>query len=361
MNVPAAEMGIGCDVRTYRSESSSRTLTGEVRVEPDTRSVKEEPSMSIRPSSTRVEHPGTVGLVAGVAVLVATTSAIGVFAGRSTAIVEVTGVRGDVYPMVSEGIYRYNSERAMAEGFGWDLFTLAVAVPALMAVAFALTRWTVRARLVALGLLAYAFYQYLMYALAWAFGPLFLLFVATYALSLVALVRIGASFDSATARSLVSEAFPRRGMIALCSLLTAALTGMWMQRIVAGWRDDFDTAMLDGQTTMVVQALDLGVVVPLAAFTAWALWRVRPIGYLLSAVFVVKGVAMAWAICAMLLSAWATEGELEIGSLILFAGFGAAATLLAFKVFATLAPGTAPPGPSAASDELPPVGMTRST
>lgn len=291
-----------------------------------------------RSATSRTAHAGTISLVVGVAALTAVASAIGVFAGRSTATVEVTGVRGDTYPMVSEGVYRFNSERAMAEGFGWDVFTLVIAVPALVAVAFALRGWTLRARLVAVGVLAYVFYQYLMYALAWAFGPLFLLFVATYALSLVALVRIAASFDAATVHGLATGTFPRRGMIALCSLLVVALTGMWMQRIVAGWREDWDTAMLDGQTTMVVQALDLGLVVPLAVFTAWSLWRRRPIGYLLSAVFVVKGVAMAWAICAMVVSAWVSEGELEVGSLVLFAGVGVAATVLAVKVFTGIPP-----------------------
>lgn len=35
-------------------------------------------------------------------------------------------------------------------------------------------------RLFTLGIPGYLFYQYLMYAVTWAFGPLFLLFVAIY-------------------------------------------------------------------------------------------------------------------------------------------------------------------------------------
>jgi hypothetical protein len=37
---------------------------------------------------------------------------------------------------------------------------------------------------------------------------------------------------------------------------------------------------------MVVQIMDLGMIVPLALFTALAAWQGRPIGYLLSIVFV---------------------------------------------------------------------------
>jgi hypothetical protein len=71
---------------------------------------------------------------------------------------------------------------------------------------------------------------------------------------------------------------------------------MWSQLIATGLRGDLSGANLLGQTTLVVQALDLGLVVPAALFTAFALWRRRPIGYLLGAVFVVKALAMAAAI-----------------------------------------------------------------
>lgn len=58
------------------------------------------------------------------------------------------------------------------------MVTLALAVPALLAAVPAVARGSLRGRLLALGLLVYFFYQYLEYAVFWAFGPLFPLFVA---------------------------------------------------------------------------------------------------------------------------------------------------------------------------------------
>lgn len=89
-------------------------------------------------------------------------------------------------------------------------------------------------------------------------------------------------------------------------------------------------------TTMTVQALDLGIVVPLALFTAVLAWRRRPSGYLLCSVVVVKSFAMAAAICAMLLSAWAVEGAVELPPLIIFAAAAVASAWLGARMYANI-------------------------
>jgi hypothetical protein len=200
-------------------------------------------------------------------------------------------------------------------------------------------RGSLKGRLFALGLLGYFFYQYLMYAVVWAFGPLFLPFIAIYALSLAGIAWLASSIGIAGLARHVTDRFPRRGMAILCFVLAAALVAMWLQRIATGLSGNVAAAMLLGQTTMVVQALDLGLVVPLAAFTGVTAWRGRPVGYLLSSVVVVKAVAMASAICAMLLSAWAVEGRLEVGGFAFFAAAAAAALWLGIRMYRAVTPG----------------------
>jgi hypothetical protein len=266
---------------------------------------------------------GILGLCVTIALLTGVAAAAGLFLRGDGAFEPVTSVRGESYHMATTGVYAYNAERVVAEGIGWDIFTLAFAVPALLAVLPALAKGSLRARLFALGILGYLFYQYLMYAMAWAFGPLFLLFVAIYALSLTAIVSIVATIPLAGLAERFSEGFPRRGMAALCFALAVMLVFMWLARILPALNGEIEGVLL-GQTTLVVQALDLGLIVPLALFTAVAAWRGSPVGYLLSAAVVVKAFAMAVAICAMLLSAWAFEGTLEV---VPIAIFGTAAAL----------------------------------
>lgn len=278
-----------------------------------------------------------VALCFAVALLTGVAAASGIFLRGDGSFEAVTSVRGERYEMATTGIYAYNAVRVVAEGIGWDIVTLAFAVPALLAVLPALARDSLRGRLLALGVLGYLFYQYLMYAVAWAFGPLFLLFVAIYALSLVAIVFIVAGIPLASLPERFGAGFPRRGVAVLCFLLAALLVVMWLARIAAALGGQIQGVLL-GQTTLVVQALDLGLIVPLALFTGVTAWRGSAVGYLLCAAVVVKAFAMAAAICAMLLSAWAYQGTLEAVPLAIFASVAAAAAWLGARIYSSVTP-----------------------
>ena len=244
----------------------------------------------------------------------------------------VVSPRGERYQMIVSGIYRYNAQRIVAEGIGWDVFTLFAAVPALLLSLIGLSRGALRARLFAIGVLAYLFYQYLMYSVAWAFGPLFLLFVAVYAVSLVSIVRIVGTIRIGELGSHVGDAFPNLGMGIFSLTVAALLIIMWLVRIIPALSGKIEGILL-GQTTLVVQALDLGLIVPLAMFTGVTALRRRPIGYLLSSVVVVKATAMAAAICAMLIAAWIVEGALETVPFLVFTVIAAAAVWLGVRVY----------------------------
>jgi hypothetical protein len=249
----------------------------------------------------------------------------------------VTSVRGEQYEMATTGVYAYNAVRVVAEGIGWDIFTLLFAVPALLAALPALAKGSLRGRLFALGILGYLFYQYLMYAVTWAFGPLFLLFIAIYALSLTAIVWIVSTIPLSGLAERFSEKFPRRGMAVLCFLLAALLVFMWLSRIVSALGGEIQ-GVLHGQTTFVVQALDLGLIVALALFTGVLAWRGSAVGYLLSSTVVVKAFAMAAAICAMLLAAWAFEGTLEVVPFAIFATAAGATLWLGIRMYRSVLP-----------------------
>ena len=272
-------------------------------------------------------HMRMAALCLVVALLAGIAAGIGVFMRGDGTTASAVSIRGEGFDYVTTGIYAYNPERLVAEGVGWDVFTLFIAVPALLAAVPFVAKGSFRGRLLASGLLAYLFYQYLMYAMAWAFGPLLPLFILLYALALGGALWTASSIGLDGLERRFSGRFPRRGMAALSAVLALVLVGMWSQLIATGLRGDLSGANLLGQTTLVVQALDLGLVVPAALFTAVALWRRRAIGYLLGTVFVVKAVAMACAICAMLVSAWVVEGSPDVGG---FAIFGTAAVLAAW-------------------------------
>jgi hypothetical protein len=120
-------------------------------------------------------------------------------------------------------------------------------------------------------------------------------------------------------------------------VMAALLVVMWLGRIVPALGGDVQ-GLLVGQTTMVVQALDLGIVVPLAIWTGVMTWRRRPVGYLRAAIFVVKGAAMALAITAMVISAWVIEGVPELPPIVVFGAATLVSLWLAIRIYGSVKP-----------------------
>jgi len=76
-------------------------------------------------------------------------------------------------------------------------------------------------------------------------------------------------------------------------------TMMWLGRIVPPLITGTPPFGLESYTTLVIQILDLGVVIPVTFLSAVLLLRKQPWGYLLSAVMCIKGMTMLTAISAM--------------------------------------------------------------
>ncbi|HEY7463796.1 MAG TPA: hypothetical protein VH987_05065 [Candidatus Limnocylindria bacterium] len=268
-----------------------------------------------------------------VAVLAVLAAGVGVFARGDGSTTLVTSARGVTYEMATTGVYAYNAQRLVAEGVGWDVFTLLVAAPALLMAAWFVARGSFRGRLFALGLLGYFGYAYLEYAVSWAFGPLFLLFVVIYASSLLGILWIGVSVVRDDLELRFGDPFPRRSYAALNVTMSGLLVVMWLARIVAGLRGDLAAAGLAGETTLTVQALDLGLMVPISLLGAFLVWRGSAIGRALATAWSVTFVAMAAAIVSMLISAALVEGQLEIVPVAIFGLFAVVAAWIGLRIY----------------------------
>lgn len=276
-----------------------------------------------------------VGLVALAGILAAVASAAGVFLRGDLATEPFTTVRGDPVEVLIGGVYRFNGEAVAAEGVGWDAVTLFLVVPTLMLLLPALRRGSSRARLATMGILVYFLYQYFEYATFLAYGPLFLLYVATFAISLSGVALLAAGLDLEAIANGVTSSFPRRPMIAFGVFMAILLCGLWLPSIASTY-GAAQVPQLEGATTFVVQAFDLGLLVPLGLFTAVTVWRRVPVGYVLSAVVVIKGMAMGASIAAMMAVETVTTGESQLPPLVLFAGIAVVCTVLAARVYGSL-------------------------
>ena len=95
-------------------------------------------------------------------------------------------VRGEHATFQGYGLYYYDPASVAREGIIWDVIDLCLALP-LFIVAIVLSwRGSLRGQLLLGGMLFYFFYKYMMYAVMLSFNPLFLVYVAIFALSAVA-------------------------------------------------------------------------------------------------------------------------------------------------------------------------------
>jgi hypothetical protein len=188
---------------------------------------------------------------------------------------------------------------------GNDLITLLLAIPC-MAVALLLSlRGSSRAHLIWLGTLAYMLYNYAFYLFGAAFNQFFLLYVAIFTFSILALVF---SLPQVPAQELSQACGPRTPVrwVAGYMLLTGVgIGGLWIA-MSAGFLLTGEVPqpiVASGHPTGVVFALDLSLMVPGMVLGGLWLFKRRPWGYVLAAIMNVKGAAYTLALAAASLTA----------------------------------------------------------
>ncbi|MGE5561182.1 MAG: hypothetical protein ACM3XN_09095 [Chloroflexota bacterium] len=220
---------------------------------------------------------------------------------------EFTTVFGQTVTLHGQGLYRNDSVSAAAQARSQDVVTLALAIP-LLAFALALARrGSLKGRLLLAGTLGYFLYSYLSLAFLATYNPLFLVYTAAFAASLGAFILTLLDIDAQELAARVSGRLPVRFIGGFQLFLGCALLIMWLGRIIPPLLTGGVPTGLDHYTTLVIQALDLGIMVPLAIISGILILRRDAYGYLLSAVTIIKGVTMLTAISAMII------GQLRVG------------------------------------------------
>ena len=243
-------------------------------------------------------------------VLAATSS--GIFWKTPGAPIIHTTMRGEQVTYQGSGLYRYDPAPYALEGIIWDVVNLAVGLPLLGVAIFLSQRNSLRGRLLLGGLLFYFGYAYLMYMTGVAFNRLFLVYIAIFGLCGVTFFLNLSQIDVAHLPEQISPRFPRRLFIGFAFLFSAVLTFLWMGRILPIMISERFPPEAAGATTLVSQALDLGMVVPLLLSAGILLWRRSPWGALLTAISLTHGLMMFISIPAWIVIPLIQEGKINL-------------------------------------------------
>jgi hypothetical protein len=254
-------------------------------------------------------------LVIAIAALSAVVAAISLFYNQDiNAGQEVRTVYGKMVELYGRGIYHNDSLSMAVQAKGQDLVTLFLGVPFLFYSLYLNRKNTLLGRFYLTGTLAYFLYTYTVYCFAGFYNPLFVVYCATMGLSLYAFIACIASFQISELKERFGEKLPRK-YLGISNTIFALLIGMnWLGRLVPSQTATY----LEHYTTLPIQAMDLGILLPTIIFTSVMLIRKQPWGYLLTPIVTFKGLTLLVALDSMIVFMVVHGIEVSVADIVIF-------------------------------------------
>lgn len=277
------------------------------------------------------DTPATKWLIPPIFILALIAALAGLWPGEGTPYA-ITNFRGEEVTINTRGLYYWDTVSSTAQMQANDLVMLMLGLP-LLAVSFWLTlHGSLRGRLLLTGTLGFILYTYITMCFGTAYNKLFLIYVALFSLSLFAFILSMMSFNLKALPAKFSEKLPRRGIAALLFFAAAFLSLAWLGRIAPTILQD-QTPMLENVTSMFIQAMDLGIIVPLCVLAGVLLLRRDPWGYLLASIGLMKFLTMGIAVSLMGINMARVGVSISAVELIVFPAITLINILMAVQLF----------------------------
>lgn len=241
-------------------------------------------------------------LVICIIVLSLFASLIGIFSKGSIEKYEFESIYGKTVKLNAKGIYKYDSVSVAAQGKAQDIVTVLLGIPLLLYSLYLSRKGLIKGKLLLTGTLGYFLYTYVSYVFLWMYNPLFLVYVILMSASFFSFTLTMMSFDFKNLDIYFSEKLPVKFIGGFQIVFSIVIAMLWLGRIIPPLIDGNAPPGLEHYTTLVIQGIDLGFLVPTAFLSGVLILNRKPFGYLLSSVIIMKGVTMAAAITAMIIA-----------------------------------------------------------
>jgi len=260
--------------------------------------------------------------ILGILILVLSAFAciLGLTLGGSGESYDFISIGGETVRIFGSGLYKNDSISVVAQGKASDLVTLVLAIPLLLGSLVYANKGSIKARLLLTGTLGYFLYTYMSYTFLWTYNPLFIVYVALMSASFYALTLMILSFDIPRLPDVFSERLPVKFLGGFQGFIAFAIAMLWLGKIAPSILGDAIPLGLEHYTTLVIQGMDLGFIVPTATLSAILLIRRKPLGYLLTSIVVIKGITMLTCISAMIVNSILSGIDVSIVEVVLFFG-----------------------------------------
>lgn len=230
--------------------------------------------------------------------IIATSYAI--FSTQGAGEYEYKSIFGETVSIYGKGLYQHDSVSMAAQAIAQDYVTLVLGVPLLIISLYLSKRGRLKGHMLLTGTLGYFLYTYASYSFLSMYNSLFLVYVILMSASFFAFTLAMMSFEIMNLPLFFKDKLPVRfigGFLLFASLVFGT---MWLGKIVQPLIHHTPAVGIEHYTTLVIQALDLGFVVPLGIISGILLIKRKPFGYLLGPLIIIKDITLLTALTAMI-------------------------------------------------------------
>ncbi|MBC7765231.1 MAG: hypothetical protein H7Y41_02010 [Hyphomonadaceae bacterium] len=260
-------------------------------------------------------------LTISIIVLSLTACLFGLLSTRGTGTYDYTAISHEVVKINGTGIYQNDSISVTAQGKASDLVTLVMGLPLLLISLFFANKGSFKAKLLLTGTLGYFLYTYMSYTFLWHYNVLFIVYVALMSMSLYAFILSMMSFDRVQFTSHFKKTLPVKILGGFQIFIAVTLSMLWLSKLAPSIFTGAVPVGLEHYTTLTIQGMDLGIVVPAAFLSGILLIRRKPFGYLLSSVILMKSITMLTAISAMMVNQALNHVQMSLAEILVFSTF----------------------------------------
>lgn len=269
-----------------------------------------------------MKYKRTISLLIGCIIILSVfASLVGIFSNAGSGVRQIESFRGETIKIYGKGLYGNDSVAVAAQGIAQDIITVALGIPLLIVSLYLALKDSLRGRLLLTGTLGYFLYTYISYVFLWMYNPMFIVYVMLMSASFFAFTLLMMSFDIKNLSSAFNKKLPVKFLGGFQIFFAAALWLLWMGKIIPTITNGTVPVGLEHYTTLVIQGLDLGFIVPIALLSGVLLIKRKPFGYLLSSVIIMKGFTMGAALTAMIISQYLAGVSMGIIEIIMFPMF----------------------------------------
>jgi hypothetical protein len=226
-------------------------------------------------------------LVPLIAIVSIITAATGLFVSGGGGPFTFTTVHGQIEAMYGQGLYKNDTLLAGAGFRGTDAVTLFVALPLLLAAYFSALQGSRNGYIVLIGALFFFLYNGASMTFSAAFNSMFLAYATLFSVSLFATITALVTFDVQSLAKSIQPGFPHRGIPIFLFIAGVSTFLIWMSEVIPATISGIAPTILGSYTTLYTHDFDSAVITPAAVLVGIFLWQRKPVGYLLSAPFLI--------------------------------------------------------------------------